>query len=94
MTSLVNSSGPSSSSCFRLLKYASYPAGSAAASPVAEAASPASTTSSEKSRKREIPNYSLATHLTAEMLEIGQAHACHRFVVEDAEQEKPRLLVS
>lgn len=28
------------------------------------------------------------------MLEIGQAHACHRFVVEDAEQEKARLLAS
>jgi ubiquitin-protein ligase E3 D len=50
--------------------------------------------SSENGRRREIRNYSLATHLTAEMLEIGQAHACHRFVVEDAEQEKARLLVS
>jgi hypothetical protein len=28
------------------------------------------------------------------MLETGQAHACHRFVLEDAEEEKPRLLVS
>ncbi len=38
--------------------------------------------------------YSLACHLTSEMLELGQAHACHRFVVEDQEEEKPRLLVS
>ncbi|GAA5878827.1 hypothetical protein JCM16303_007198 [Sporobolomyces ruberrimus] len=37
--------------------------------------------------------YSLACHLTAEMLETGQAHACHRFVLEDSEQEKPRLLL-
>jgi hypothetical protein len=41
-----------------------------------------------------VPRYSLACHLTAEMLEIGQAHACHRFVVEDRETETARLLVS
>lgn len=29
----------------------------------------------------------------AEMLEIGQAHACHRFAVEDAETEQVRVLV-
>jgi len=40
------------------------------------------------------PEYSLSCHVTAEMLETGQAHACHRFVVEDDEEEKPRLLVS
>lgn len=27
------------------------------------------------------------------MLETGQAHACHRFVIEDALDEEPRLLV-
>ncbi|GAA5966092.1 hypothetical protein JCM3765_002602 [Sporobolomyces pararoseus] len=39
------------------------------------------------------PEYSLPCHLTAELLETGQAHACHRFVLEDAEEEKPRLLL-
>lgn len=39
------------------------------------------------------PEYSLPCHLTAELLETGQAHACHRFVLEDTEEEKPRLLV-
>ncbi|GAA6020961.1 hypothetical protein JCM11491_001565 [Sporobolomyces phaffii] len=41
----------------------------------------------------DFPEYSLPCHLTAEMLETGQAHACHRFVLEDAEQERPRLLL-
>ncbi|GAA6062829.1 hypothetical protein JCM10212_002467 [Sporobolomyces blumeae] len=40
-----------------------------------------------------VPEYSLASHVTAEMLETGQAHACHRFVVEDAEEEQPRLIL-
>ncbi|GAA5910815.1 putative polyadenylation protein [Sporobolomyces salmoneus] len=39
------------------------------------------------------PEYNLSCHLTAELLETGQAHACHRFVLEDAEEEKPRLLL-
>lgn len=39
-------------------------------------------------------SYSFATHITAELLQIGQAHACHRFVVEDVETEQARLLVS
>ncbi|GAA6027295.1 hypothetical protein JCM8097_002568 [Rhodosporidiobolus ruineniae] len=39
------------------------------------------------------PRYSLASFLTAEMLETGQAHACHRFVLEDAETEKAKLLL-
>lgn len=36
---------------------------------------------------------SLAAHVTAELLETGQAHACHRFVLEDFEEERTRLLV-
>jgi len=44
--------------------------------------------------RESFPEYSLSCHVTAEMLETGQAHACHRFVVEDDEEEKPRLLVS
>lgn len=64
----------------------------AAVSTTADGTSAASASSSFKTNEK--PRYSLATHLTAEMLEIGQAHACHRFVVEEAETEKPRLLVS
>ncbi|GAA5981830.1 hypothetical protein JCM5350_005740 [Sporobolomyces pararoseus] len=41
----------------------------------------------------DFPEYSLPCHLTAELLETGQAHACHRFVLEDTEEEKPRLLL-
>lgn len=41
-----------------------------------------------------LPRYTLATYITAELLEIGQAHACHRFVLEDAETDKAELLVS
>ncbi|GJN89278.1 hypothetical protein Rhopal_002257-T1 [Rhodotorula paludigena] len=36
---------------------------------------------------------SLASYLTAEMLETGQAHACHRFVLEDAANEQAKLLL-
>ncbi|GAA5837062.1 hypothetical protein JCM5353_002481 [Sporobolomyces roseus] len=43
--------------------------------------------------RESFPEYSLSCHVTAEMLETGQAHACHRFVVEDDEEEKPRLLL-
>ncbi|GAA5861556.1 hypothetical protein JCM3774_002625 [Rhodotorula dairenensis] len=35
----------------------------------------------------------LSAYLTAEMLETGQAHACHRFVIEDAADEEARLLL-
>ncbi|GAA5909960.1 hypothetical protein JCM8208_006398 [Rhodotorula glutinis] len=37
--------------------------------------------------------HSLASYVTAELLETGQAHACHRFVLEDAETEQARLLL-
>lgn len=37
--------------------------------------------------------HSLASYITAELLETGQAHACHRFVLEDAETEQAKLLV-
>lgn len=37
--------------------------------------------------------YSLSLHLTSALLELGQAHACHRFVLVDAEDDRPRLLV-
>ncbi|GAA5942903.1 hypothetical protein JCM3775_001223 [Rhodotorula graminis] len=37
--------------------------------------------------------HSLSSYVTAELLETGQAHACHRFVLEDAETEKARLLL-
>lgn len=37
--------------------------------------------------------HSLASYITAELLETGQAHACHRFVLENAEDEQARLLV-
>ncbi|KAL8292696.1 hypothetical protein RQP46_001308 [Phenoliferia psychrophenolica] len=40
-----------------------------------------------------LPRYSLASHLSAQLLEIAQAHACHRFVIEDAKDSKPRLLL-
>ncbi|KAM0752034.1 hypothetical protein T439DRAFT_324129 [Meredithblackwellia eburnea MCA 4105] len=40
-----------------------------------------------------LPRYNLATHITSELLEIGQAHACHRFVLQDLEDEQPRLLL-
>ncbi|GAA5855908.1 hypothetical protein JCM3766R1_000059, partial [Sporobolomyces carnicolor] len=39
------------------------------------------------------PEYSLPCHVTAELLETGQAHACHRFILDDTEEEKPRLLL-
>lgn len=35
----------------------------------------------------------LSTYLTADMLETGQAHACHRFILEDAKTEQAKLLV-
>lgn len=69
---------------FRLLKYASSPT----ASLPTHAGSPSSLDGAATLRQ-----YSLSTHLTAEMLEIGQAHACHRFIVEDVETETARLLV-
>ncbi|GAA5858087.1 hypothetical protein JCM9279_002115 [Rhodotorula babjevae] len=37
--------------------------------------------------------HSLASYVTAELLETGQAHACHRFVLEDAETEQAKLLL-
>ncbi|GAA5981760.1 hypothetical protein JCM10908_004598 [Rhodotorula pacifica] len=40
-----------------------------------------------------LPQASLSAHLTAEMLETGQAHACHRFVIEDAADEETHLLL-
>jgi hypothetical protein len=67
----------------RLIKYATYPV--AAPRPAGGPDAPAFIG---------LERYSLASHLTSEMLELGQAHACHRFVVEDQEEEKPRLLVS
>ncbi|CEQ39153.1 SPOSA6832_00629 [Sporobolomyces salmonicolor] len=80
----VTSLDPSSSpflTALRLLKYA--------ANPIVKP--PPDSLAAERS----VPlRYSLSSHLTAEMLETGQAHACHRFVLEDAEQEKIRLLVS
>jgi len=72
----------SGTSFVRLLKYATYPV--ARPRPAAGPDVPAFIG---------LKRYSLATHLTAEMLELGQAHACHRFVVEDQEEEKPRLLL-
>ena len=65
---------------FRLLKYASSP------NP-----KPLDIASSAIASLR---TYPLATHLMARMLEIGRAHACHRFVVEDVESETARVLVS
>lgn len=78
VTSLSPSPSPTH---LRLLKYATYPLASVASSTLA--ASP----------RKELRRYSLSTHVMAEMLEIGQAHACHRFAVEDAETEQVRLLV-
>ncbi|GAA5918203.1 hypothetical protein JCM1841_005299 [Sporobolomyces salmonicolor] len=79
----VTSLDPSSSpflTALRLLKYA--------ANPIVKP--PPDSLAAERS----VPlRYSLSSHLTAEMLETGQAHACHRFVLEDAEQEKIRLLI-
>ncbi|GAA5977640.1 hypothetical protein JCM11641_006885 [Rhodosporidiobolus odoratus] len=64
----------------RLLKYATYPIRNVTSNaPVIGLTPP--------------PRYCLATFLTAEMLETGQAHACHRFVLEEAESEKARLLL-
>ncbi|GAA6050151.1 hypothetical protein JCM3770_000426 [Rhodotorula araucariae] len=45
------------------------------------------------STQADLPRYTLASYLTAELLETGQAHACHRFVLEDAEGEQARLLL-
>ncbi|BGP39930.1 hypothetical protein JCM10450v2_003909 [Rhodotorula kratochvilovae] len=45
------------------------------------------------STQADLPRYSLASYLTAELLETGQAHACHRFVLEDAVDEQARLLL-
>ncbi|GEM07376.1 hypothetical protein Rt10032_c03g1393 [Rhodotorula toruloides] len=39
------------------------------------------------------PRHSLSTYLTADMLETGQAHACHRFILEDAETEQAKVLL-
>lgn len=39
------------------------------------------------------PRHTLSTYLTADMLETGQAHACHRFILEDAQTEQAKLLV-
>ncbi|GAA5893750.1 hypothetical protein JCM5296_001124 [Sporobolomyces johnsonii] len=79
VTPLTLSSSPSSTA-FRLLKYAAYPI--------------VKPPSDSLAAERSVPiRYSLSSHLTAEMLETGQAHACHRFVLEDAEQEKTRLLI-
>ncbi|SCV74265.1 BQ2448_6697 [Microbotryum intermedium] len=66
-----------STRCFRLHKFATYPISlRAPGSPLKDA-----------------PRYSLAIHITAELLELGQAHACHRFIVEDREHDKARLLL-
>ncbi|GAA5851319.1 hypothetical protein JCM8547_004205 [Rhodosporidiobolus lusitaniae] len=71
---------PSSSTSFRLLKYATYPSRRLCPEELAQGAV-------------DPPQYSLASFLTAEMLETGQAHACHRFVLEEAETEKAKLLL-
>ncbi|BGP31909.1 hypothetical protein JCM10296v2_003688 [Rhodotorula toruloides] len=39
------------------------------------------------------PRHTLSTYLTADMLETGQAHACHRFILEDAQTEQAKLLL-
>lgn len=53
------------------------------------------TSPSGSSTQAPLRKYSLPSHLMAEMLEIGRAHACHRFVVtDDDDGEKERLLVS
>ncbi|GAA5824228.1 hypothetical protein JCM11251_001576 [Rhodosporidiobolus azoricus] len=71
-------SSTAESTSFRLLKYATYPYRDG----------PTDDTVSYPP-----PRYSLASFLTAEMLETGQAHACHRFVVEEAETEEAKLLL-
>lgn len=79
--------------CFRLLKYATRPLG-VSPSPSSDAHQEATAEHAVSLERKPIRQYSLATHVMAEMLEIGQAHACHRFVCEDAETEQPRVLVS
>ncbi|GAA5916667.1 hypothetical protein JCM6882_002260 [Rhodosporidiobolus microsporus] len=76
------SSSARESTSFRLLKYATYPA----REPTAEEADQGAVSIPP-------PRYSLASFLTAEMLETGQAHACHRFVLEEAETESAKLLL-
>ncbi|KDE02411.1 hypothetical protein MVLG_07024 [Microbotryum lychnidis-dioicae p1A1 Lamole] len=66
-----------STKCFRLLKFATYPLSlRIPGSPLKDAR-----------------RYSLASQITAELLELGQAHACHRLIVEDREHNKARLLL-
>ncbi|BGP16007.1 hypothetical protein JCM10213v2_004000 [Rhodosporidiobolus nylandii] len=79
--SLHADSGTSAdSTSFRLLKYATYPARHLSKDELEAGLVPP-------------PRYSLASLLTAEMLETGQAHACHRFILEEAETEKAKLLL-
>ncbi|KAI5479150.1 hypothetical protein MNV49_004010 [Pseudohyphozyma bogoriensis] len=80
-----------SPSCLRLIKYATFP--SSPAGPSSATSTPRSNGSPVPPSSTSVLRYSLAAHLTSEMLEIGQAHACHRFLVEDAEDEKVRVLL-
>ncbi|GAA6002356.1 hypothetical protein JCM10207_001079 [Rhodosporidiobolus poonsookiae] len=68
------------STSVRLLKYATYPSRQVSNADLDAGRVPP-------------PRYSLASFLTAEMLETGQAHACHRFVLDDAETEQAKLLL-
>lgn len=98
----------SGTSFVRILKYATYPVGStpplgeegaASTSQTGQftanglTAPAASAPTTQAQAPGPVKRYSLAAHLTAEMLELGQAHACHRFVIEDAEDERVRLLL-
>lgn len=62
---------------FRLLKYASRPVQPRGQVEIGSVAQ----------------NYSLAAYIMAELHEIGQAHACHRFVCNAIEDHEPRILV-